>query len=1337
MNIKQTAAFIFAGIICMIGGAHAQTVITIGASAKADHPFSAMDSLLTSISKGNMKGNITLALENGEYSISSPIIIRTPRFGVSDHLTITSKSGLRDSVRIRLDKSAVCCIYLDTCYNLTIRDITLESSYQMAVNINSKCRNVEIRGNRMILPTSTTNRTAYCIGTTSTYTDVDGFRIVGNRLEGGYTNIMLNISQRRWKNTRVDSNHCSGAYNRGIDIQHVDTLMVKGNTVLPRPACIAGYYGMYLSDNMATKIIANHVDMTGATTYLNGGTAFTCVIGDTVKGSEPTLIANNVIVGNNSNFASTTATNYAMYVYGNLKIWHNSIYQAGNGAGCLCASGFLMNLDIKGNQLVCSQYNQYPIRLVPSAQNYKYWKGKTYTDYNNYYSLFGVVASIGQDDIMSITEMQEYTKQDTHSICEQIDWTERLQPKQFATFLMPNIGVGEDFNGNTRDRITAIGAYAPVRLDAAISGFGPTQIAEGSQTVYAELTNNGTDVLTQAEIQWKSDGVTQTSCQWKGKLEIGSTDTIKLGTATMAKGKLVKLDAWVTKPNGGKDMNTYNDTALVRQFICAGKMSGTYTVGNSGKTDFNNLEEAMTALNQCGISGPATLELQSGNFGQLNITDSILGSSAQNRVTIKAAKGAEVVFNNGAEGPSLVLENAANFIFDGLTFGDTAKGLVGVRLILNNSNITFTRCRIYSSFNATTSDTKYFCVDNSNTENSMKFLSNVRFTSNEIRGGYANFSFNYIASSTNQMMYASVYIDSNLIADASDCGIRSMRMGAIRSVTGNTIRSRRNTMNVFYGIYSEYYSQWDKISNNRIHIIKDVRSSGYAMFLGQNTLYGTTRPLYVTNNEIIINSDNLDGYGTGILLSSSDGAFEFHNNSIFIRGYGNLVGMYINGNNRGNRITRNNIVIIDSMDNSMALQSSYDSPAGEREFNNFYAHFLLKKTSGNVGYTTVQELQKVSKKDAYSISMLPEFESGTCLRMKDSLRYVCPTDSACKQDINGTDRSEWTIMGCYHAGIKIGATSKDAALKAILAPKTDEPGTFPVSVILYNNDTAPIRMADITCRVNSSSIVKQYYPYPPLAGHASDTILIGSFSFTKGQNSMLAWVDMSNDINPKNDTARNSLFISEFDIQVRDITTTSPAEGGSRISPNVRIANAGNDSISRIVLHVNVYDEKQKLLDTLVETMEHIGVNDDRIHAFTKKYTVPQYIGKYTLKAFVEAVPKDQKRSNDTLSKQFMCYTESDDSTGIRETSRPEWNLGQNMPNPAEGITVIPYMLPQGAQAAFTVTGPDGRLVRRETMSGDGTAKEIRLQVSGWAAGIYYYVMECNGYRITRKMVIR
>ena len=82
------------------------------------------------------------------------------------------------------------------------------------------------------------------------------------------------------------------------------------------------------------------------------------------------------------------------------------------------------------------------------------------------------------------------------------------------------------------------------------------------------------------------------------------------------------------------------------------------------------------------------------------------------------------------------------------------------------------------------------------------------------------------------------------------------------------------------------------------------------------------------------------------------------------------------------------------------------------------------------------------------------------------------------------------------------------------------------------------------------------------------------------------------------------------------------------------------------------------------------------------------------------------------------------------------WQLGQNIPNPATGRTLVPVSLPVPGTVRLQVFAADGRLLYRSEHAVAEGKSLLPLDLAGYAAGVYYYSVEYKGERKLRKMVV-
>lgn len=95
-------------------------------------------------------------------------------------------------------------------------------------------------------------------------------------------------------------------------------------------------------------------------------------------------------------------------------------------------------------------------------------------------------------------------------------------------------------------------------------------------------------------------------------------------------------------------------------------------------------------------------------------------------------------------------------------------------------------------------------------------------------------------------------------------------------------------------------------------------------------------------------------------------------------------------------------------------------------------------------------------------------------------------------------------------------------------------------------------------------------------------------------------------------------------------------------------------------------------------------------------------------------------------------------SVGIEEGDRMNGiGLGQNVPNPANGTTMIPFDLQQAANLTLEVHDMSGKLVSAQTI-GKRAAGSHRLQydTSALNEGVYFYSLVADGTRLTKRMTV-
>jgi hypothetical protein len=110
----------------------------------------------------------------------------------------------------------------------------------------------------------------------------------------------------------------------------------------------------------------------------------------------------------------------------------------------------------------------------------------------------------------------------------------------------------------------------------------------------------------------------------------------------------------------------------------------------------------------------------------------------------------------------------------------------------------------------------------------------------------------------------------------------------------------------------------------------------------------------------------------------------------------------------------------------------------------------------------------------------------------------------------------------------------------------------------------------------------------------------------------------------------------------------------------------------------------------------------------------------------------DQIAANNKVCKNYTGVA----CIGIDDNEAEGFALYQNVPNPAKETTIIGYRVPQSGDVTFGLVSMIGQVLHSELHAVTAGQNQIELDVSSLAAGIYYYFVEFDGRRLTKKLVV-
>jgi hypothetical protein len=210
--------------------------------------------------------------------------------------------------------------------------------------------------------------------------------------------------------------------------------------------------------------------------------------------------------------------------------------------------------------------------------------------------------------------------------------------------------------------------------------------------------------------------------------------------------------------------------------------------------------------------------------------------------------------------------------------------------------------------------------------------------------------------------------------------------------------------------------------------------------------------------------------------------------------------------------------------------------------------------------------------------------------------------------------------------------------------------------------------------------------------------------------------------------------VKVVDIKVSKINhpVENPCDTGLRpVNVSVTLSNEGNVDIEKTVLHVEV-DSSGQPHASFSETTNGISAKSTITHIFTQSYLVPNQSGNYKLKVYVENVSDDNNPDNDSLEINPCAIKE----VGVADYEASKWSMGQNIPNPAKGSVDIPFSIPQAGNLQFTIRSISGQILYTRNIQGVEGINMFTCDITAFADGIYYYSMEYQGQRMTKKITI-
>jgi hypothetical protein len=309
----------------------------------------------------------------------------------------------------------------------------------------------------------------------------------------------------------------------------------------------------------------------------------------------------------------------------------------------------------------------------------------------------------------------------------------------------------------------------------------------------------------------------------------------------------------------------------------------------------------------------------------------------------------------------------------------------------------------------------------------------------------------------------------------------------------------------------------------------------------------------------------------------------------------------------------------------------------------------------------------------------------------------------------------------------------DGGVVAILEPDTmtaiGDTVLVKVKVTNYGYDT--LNTIPLRYTVNGGAPVQETWTAAGQGLAPGDTMI---YTFTTTylspatQYTVCAYTQISGDVYPNNDQSCKNVPVATPVLDAYVYLIVSPVDTMSFNKPatvTIRIINNGTTALTSIPVQYKV-NNNAPVQETWTGTALQYGDSVD--YTFTTTIA-NQPVGSYKLCART-LLAGDQIPYNDERCKQIVI-------TGLGEmVAANNMKLWQNVPNPASAQTLIGYEIPKGGKVIFKMYNMMGEQVMSREYKRNAGKHNIKIDASTMTSGVYFYSIEFDGERLTKRMLI-
>lgn len=1066
---------------------------TIGGSSPDFPDFS---SAVAALELGGAYQSVHFAVRSGTYQ-EQIALDSFPKAQLSDTVRFYGEAG--DSTAAVLTTSSAtfdqpATLELNDVNRVIFEDMTLQnlsSGYRKAIQLGKSLQH--IRFSRMVVENNATSSTftnaSLLYG--GDMEDVEDLVLEQLQFYNGSEALYLDGGFPEPRGVLVKNCRFEDFYESGIYLRDMDSLQVAGNYL--ETSSGANYsQGIYISDVWELTLEGNQV-LGG--TLLESGIYLNDIYGN--GSGDSNLVANNMV-----SLGGSQAEN-GMYAYdiNYTEFSYNSVWFYGSAsAGEAFYYGYSGFANQFYNNIFQNTGGGYAVYAATSS-------GWSQSDHNNLHST-GPQLAYWSGDQADLAAWQTASGQGANSLSQSAQFLDTNDLHTANVNLnaagIPRPQISVDIDGQVRDASTPdIGAdeFSIAADDAGLLAIqSPVQpFAARTTAVKVKLLNNGAATLDSVNLYWTLNGQPQDTTTWYGSLASGnSLDSVVVGSLNAQAGQAYRLKIFVGQPNGNTDANPINDTLYSDSLTPA--LQGYYTIGSSG-ADFPSIGAADTALQRGGVAGWVSFGLQPGTYTEKVVLEDVLGASATDTITFRAANGDSSSVTWTATGTSgdnyvLFLNDAHHYRFKDLS--------------LYNSDPSYGRVMIVDSGS---SHLSFIGVDISSGLSggfgSFDALVDVR---DDFVQGNLSWTGCTFRNGSYGIFLDGQYNSNNLVSDNSIQNSRFLYQGEQGLFAGyqDGILIEENT---FHGDQSDYTgieledSRSFSLTANRVFV-----ENGYGISL-DNPQVGTDSNR-VVNNLVVLSGGNAR-YGLRLYsaekTSLAFNTVRMHTTSSTSRAFEDSY------NSSSVRIVNN---IFHHHEGGLAMDVLSSSSNGITNYNSYYTTGANLVDYDGTLVPDLAGLQAQTGEDARSLQTDPGFQDSTSAQMTSAtLDEAALPLAAVTTDITGANRAAKPDIGAR----EYTPPANDVALEAIVGPtKPFASGNTTVYLRARNNGADTLRSFTVNWAVNGTSQTAYNWSGNLASGQSIDSLPIGTYSFQPASYHQVQAVgSLPNgqpDARPENDT---------------------------------------------------------------------------------------------------------------------------------------------------------------------------------------------------------------------------